>query len=170
MNTDILYFAKVRPDAIIPTKNEEDAGYDLYANFPQECIYIESGQTVMIPTGIATAFSDDYVFILKERGSTGTKGMSQMAGVIDSGYRGEIVAPITNLGKRDIIISKLSREEHIHKYGLYYSDCLFYPYSKAIAQGILFKLPKLNTEEISYDELSKIPSLRGVGKLGSSGK
>ena len=28
-----LYFAKIRPTAIIPSKKKEDAGYDLYADF-----------------------------------------------------------------------------------------------------------------------------------------
>ena len=28
-----LLFAKVRPDAIIPSKDDENAGYDIYANF-----------------------------------------------------------------------------------------------------------------------------------------
>ena len=31
-----LVFAKVRPDAIIPTKDNENAGYDIYANFKEE--------------------------------------------------------------------------------------------------------------------------------------
>ena len=30
----IIHFAKVREDAIVPTKRREDAGYDLYAHIP----------------------------------------------------------------------------------------------------------------------------------------
>src|SRR5690606_15111734 len=38
-----VYFAKVREDAIIPSKRDEDAGYDLYANIePREI----DGETV----------------------------------------------------------------------------------------------------------------------------
>lgn len=81
-----LYWAQVRPGAIIPTKKEEDAGYDLYACIEKN-ILIKPHQTVMLPTGVATAFSKSYVMILKERGSTGTEGIAQRSGVIDSGYR-----------------------------------------------------------------------------------
>ena len=31
-----LYFAKVNPDAIIPTKEKENAGYDIYACFDKD--------------------------------------------------------------------------------------------------------------------------------------
>ena len=74
-------FAKVRPSAIIPTKREEDAGFDLYANFEDDYKVISPHETVMIPTGIACACDIDYCFILKERGSTGTKGIAQRCGV-----------------------------------------------------------------------------------------
>lgn len=33
MKDNVLYFAKVRPTAIIPSRTEENAGYDIYANF-----------------------------------------------------------------------------------------------------------------------------------------
>ena len=58
-------FAKVRPTAIIPTKREEDAGYDIYANFDEDYIRINPHETKMIPTGIASACDTDYCFILK---------------------------------------------------------------------------------------------------------
>ena len=74
-------FAKVRPSAIIPTKRVEDAGYDIYANFDEDYITILPHETKMIPTGIVSACDVDYCFILKERGSTGTKGMGQRSGV-----------------------------------------------------------------------------------------
>ena len=33
VNKRTIYFAKDREDVIIPTKRDEDAGYDIYANF-----------------------------------------------------------------------------------------------------------------------------------------
>ena len=80
-------FAKVRPTAEIPTKRVEDAGYDIYADFEEDYIIVPPHKTKMIPTGIASACDTDYCFILKERGSTGSKGIAQRCGVIDSGYR-----------------------------------------------------------------------------------
>ena len=82
-----LYWAKVKEKAKIPCKREEDAGYDLYPCFEEDYLEIPVLHTKLVPLGIATAFDSDYVMILKERGSTGTKGMAQRSGVIDSGYR-----------------------------------------------------------------------------------
>mgnify|MGYP000734891585 FL=1 len=84
MNTTVK-FAKVRPTAVIPTKRDEDAGFDIYADFEDDFIIIDPHTTTLIPTGIASACDVDYCFILKERGSTGSKGIAQRCGVIDSG-------------------------------------------------------------------------------------
>ena len=192
-----LVFAKVRPDAIIPSKEDENAGYDIYANFEEDYIIIPSHETVLIPTGIASAINDNYYLQVQERGSTGSKGMKYGAGVIDSSYRGEIFIAITNTNNSEIVISKLSHEELLSKYGkededgdicieyvykkeklcLYLNDeigecykAIIYPYTKAIAQLVVHEVPKMNVKEISYDELKAIPSKRGNGLLGSSGK
>jgi phytoene dehydrogenase-like protein len=61
MHTTIK-FAKVRPNAIIPTKRLEDAGYDIYANFEEDYIVLNPHETKMIPTGIACACDTDYLF------------------------------------------------------------------------------------------------------------
>ena len=68
-----LYWAKVKEDAIIPTKRDEDAGYDLYPCFEEDYLEIKPLHTRLVPLGVATAFDASYVMILKERGSTGTK-------------------------------------------------------------------------------------------------
>ena len=99
-----IKFAKVRPTAIIPTKRDEDAGFDIYANFEEDFRISPPHETRIIPSGIACACDTDYCLILKERGSTGTKGMAQRCGVIDSGYRGEIGIPITNTTEFTIVI------------------------------------------------------------------
>lgn len=161
MNNDI-YFAKINSKAIIPSKREEDGAFDIYACFEEDYLVIEPHQTKMIPTGICSAFSSDYVAILKERGSTGTKGMGQRAGVIDSGYRGEWFIPITNHNDIPIIISKNNI------CGI--TNVKVYPYEKAICQVIMVKVPKLTIKEISIEELMKFESERGTGALGSSGK
>ena len=53
-------------------------------------------------------------------------------------------------------------------YNLY--NATFYPDTKAIAQLVLHEVPVVEVEEISYEELKAIPSERGDGALGSSGK
>ena len=161
-----IYFAKVREGAIIPSKKDEDAGYDLYACFDESTIVIPPHQTVMIPTGIATAFSEKYYAQFQERGSTGTKGMKYGAGVIDSGYRGEWRVPISNVNDVPLVISKLDKED----IDVILKNYIYYPANKAVVQFVMLEVPKFETVEISFEELSNIKSERGTGSLGSSGK
>lgn len=167
MNEEKVYWAKIREDAIIPTKRPEDAGYDIYACFDEKSIVIHPHETKCIPTGIASAFSSKYVMVLKERGSTGTKGIGQRCGVIDSGYRGEYIVPITNHNNKPLIITKTEDKEELKELEKHY---IVYTYKKAITQGVLLVIPEIQSEEISYTELQQISSERGTGKLGSSGK
>ena len=95
-----IYFSKVRDNAIIPTKRDEDAGYDVYACFDGDYIVIDIRDTVLIPTGIASALPKDKYIHIEERGSTGSIGMKKSAGIIDSGYRGEWFIAITNCTDR----------------------------------------------------------------------
>ena len=164
---DELYFAKVKPDAIIPSKRDEDAAYDIYACFDDDYLVIPPHKTVLIPTGIATVFSSKWVALLRERGSNGSKGLAQRAGVIDSGYRGEWFVPLTNTNRVPIVIVKKGV-----KLPLIYenSHAILYPYEKGIAQLLMVEVPKLRTKEITYEELLQFNSERGTGALGSSGK
>ena len=163
-------FARVRPTAKIPTKRDEDAGYDIYADFEEPFILINPHETVMIPTGIASACDTDYCFVLKERGSTGTKGMAQRAGLIDSGYRSEWFVPITNTTDDYIMIAK-SDDTSTDVFGsIPMEKIIRYPYEKAICQALIIPVPTVDIEEYTYEELLAIPSSRGTGALGSSGK
>ena len=167
-----IKFAKVHPNAIIPSKRYEDMGFDIYACFDEDYIVIEPHETKLIPTGIASACNHKYGFIVFERGSTGSKGVARRCGVIDSGYRNEWFIGLTNTTDKVLFISKLSEEE---TYSKHYNDDVMpnsfvYPYSKAIAQALVVPVPNTEVEEISYDELKEIKSERGMGALGSSNK
>ena len=158
-------FAKVKPDAIIPSKRLEDAGMDVYACFDEDYLVIPPHSTVLVPTGIASACSVDYVFLLRERGSNGSKGLAQRAGVIDSGYRGEWFVPLTNTNSVAMVIVKKGVE-----LPLIYEHAKLYPYEKGIAQALVVPVPRLAIEEMPYENLQQIPSERGKGALGSSNK
>lgn len=160
-----VQISRLRPEAKIPNKRNEDAGFDLYPCFDEDYIIILPHKTKLIPTGLATAFSSDYVMLLRERGSTGAKGMALRSGVVDSGYRGEIFVGITNTNDFPIVVLKNMEDKSWEKH-----HYIIYPYEKAIAQAIFIEPPKVQFEEIDYDDLMKIESERGIGKLGSSKK
>ena len=160
-----IYWAKVRDTAIIPTKKDGDAGYDIYANFEQDYMMLNPFETRLIPTGIATRLDDGYYFQIEERGSTGSKGIKKSAGVIDSSYSGEWFIAITNCNDKPLVITK---EENSNEF--LSEDYIVYPYSKAIAQAVLHRVPKATSKVITYEELKNIPTDRGDGALGSSGK
>ena len=164
INKNELYFAKGHESVIIPTKRDEDAGYDIYANFDEDFIIIEPNTTKLIPTRLYCAFSSEYVMVLKERGSTGVKGLGQRAGIIDSGFRNEIKVPLTNTNSKSIVITKEKAKDSFNK------DYIIYPYEKAICQALMMIVPNMGIEEISVKDLQSIPSKRGLGMLGSSGK
>lgn len=180
-----IKFAKVRPDAIIPSKREEDMGYDIYACFDEDYIVINPHETKLVPTGIASACDHGYGFLLFERGSTGSKGIARRCGVIDSGYRNEWFVGLTNTTNQDLYISKINAEDIVKKQinafdnasAILYkliedrvNNSIIYPYSKAIVQAIVTPVLETNDQELSYDDLKAIPSERGMGKLGSSNK
>lgn len=192
MTTNVK-FAKVRPDAKIPNKRDEDMGFDIYACFNEDYIVIEPHETKLISTGIASACDSDYGFLVFERGSTGSKGIARRCGVIDSGYRNEWFIGLTNTTRKTLCITKLSDEDTKRRYvedminqakfaneftKKVYQEAMeddanrfvFYPYSKAIAQALVVPVPKVQIGEISYEELQNIKSERGLGALGSSGK
>ena len=163
MSLEKIYFAKVNESATIPSKRIEDGAFDVYACFEKDYLLLDPHETKLVPTGIMSAFSNDYVAILKERGSTGKKGIGQRSGVIDSGYRGEWFVPITNHNSEALVIAKEKVAKH-------FKQALVYPYEKAIAQCLIVVVPKFEICEISHEELVEFESERGAGKLGSSGK
>lgn len=163
MNNKKIYFQKILDNAVIPTKNEEDAGYDIYACIgTMEEIIIKPGERVRIYTGIATAFDKKYVALIRERGSTGSICLSVRAGVVDSGYRGEWLLFFNNTSNKDIIINH-EVDEVTEMFGT-----ICYPAKKAVAQFILTRAYHLESEVV--DDITQFDSIRGDGKLGDSWK
>ena len=170
-----IFFAKIKPNAVIPSKKKEDAGYDIYACFDEDYFVIEPFKTRAVPTGIASAFSSKYYAQVEERSSTGKLGIKKSSGVIDSGYRGEYLIMTYNTNDKPFVISKIEQDmmpETFEVDGKIYNknEIVFYPYKKAICQIVMHIVPDLETNEISYDELLKFSSERGASGFGSSGK
>jgi dUTP pyrophosphatase len=163
---DEIIFAKIRPDAVIPSKKYEDGCYDLYACFSEDYIEIKPGELKMIPTGIASAFAPKYRASIRERGSSGSKGLARRCGEVDSGYRDEWFVYINNTSNKTIFIAKKEVADRMGE-GM---CATIYPYEKALTQVAFEYVPNLRVREKTYEELLQIPSERGLGKLGSSGK
>lgn len=100
---DELYFAKTKPNAIIPTKRDEDAGYDIYT-CETDTIVIEPCSTRLIDSGIAMACNKAYFPKFFDKGGMGSKGIIIGAGVGDSGYRDSYFIPLINTNKDKTLI------------------------------------------------------------------
>ena len=175
MQDNELCFARIRDTARVPSKRDEDAGFDLYADFAEDFLVIESGETKAIPTGIAAAFSSKWYAQVEERSSMAKLGIKKSGGVMDSGYRGEYLIMTYNTNKKPFIISKTPIEELSDEFevaGVCYNkeEVILYPYTKAICQIVMQEVPVFEVKEISYDELKSISSERGEGGFGSSKK
>ncbi|MFW2331569.1 MAG: dUTP diphosphatase [Nitrospinota bacterium] len=137
----ILKVKKLHPDALLPEKAyQDDLAYDLFAL--QENI-IKPLETKKISTGIAIEPPVGYGSLIKERSSLALKGIKLSGGVIDGGYRGEIVIIATNFG--DKVFTILSKMK--------------------IGQLMITKIIDLEIEEIK--ELDS--TVRGSKGFGSTG-
>lgn len=172
VKTDTILFAKFRDNAIIPSKREEDGAYDIYCALEPkkvdgEDVYemlLKKGQPNLVPTGLAMSLLPKYAFNLKaERGSTGTKGLTVLCGLVDSGYRNEVFVNIVPLHKDVLLTSETDKVEDL-------GETILYPTTKAIAQGYVQHNLHLAVKEIPLTQLQAIPSARGLGRIGSSGK
>lgn len=166
---ETLYFSRLNPSAVLPAKRAEDAGYDIYLCLDEEVVRLAPHETRALPTGIASACSPGYYFQIFERGSSGTRGIGQRCGVIDSGYRGEWFIPITNHNPLPLYIAKAGAREELEAEAAA-GACVFYPAEKAIAQMVLLPVPETEVHELSYEALRALSSERGAGCLGSSRK
>lgn len=185
-----LGWYKLKPQAIIPTKCSENAGFDIYTI--EENVTLEPHSQHLFSTGLAAVVEEGWWLRAEDRGSTGSKGLHIHCGVVDNGYRGEIFICLNNDNPYPVKFTN-AEEPGIHKHqetqmitrknsdGLVLAvyetklvdviDYLVYPTSKAIAQLVLIPQPDVYSRELTVEEweAEKITE-RGEGKLGSSGK
>ena len=164
-------FAKVNPSAKTPIKGDSgNMCFDFFPCFDEDWIEIKPFEVKLVPTGIATAFDDSLGLVFRERGSTGKINLKVNSGVIDSNFRGEIFVALLNCNKdKSIFISKFGETGEQSPLTEHPNEILV-PYEKAICQGMFLPVPQIELEEISFEELSNIPSTRGTNCLGSSGR
>ncbi len=99
----MLKVKRLTPDAVLPTvaHPEEDIGYDLYA---AQDLIIPAHGAAGVPTGIAIEFVPTAGGIVKTRSGLAKKRLMCNAGVIDAGYRGEVIVLMENLGDQPYAI------------------------------------------------------------------
>ena len=140
-----LPFIRVDPEAVLPERaHPGDAGLDLRSAVDIE---VGPGERAMVPTGIAVAIPDGYAgLVLPRSGLASAHGltMANAPGLIDAGYRGEVICAVVNLDRHEPV--KIARGDRI-------------------AQLVLVAVP--NLDPVWVDELPS--STRGEGGFGSTG-
>jgi dUTP pyrophosphatase len=120
-----------------------DAGIDLAAC---ERVELGPGERALVPTGLAVAIPEGYAGYVQPRSGLASKhGISivNAPGLVDSGYRGELLVNLLNTD---------AREPFVVEPGM------------RIAQLVVLELP-----EVELVEVSELPeSERGVRGFGSS--
>ncbi len=99
-----LKIKKINKDAKLPSRGHRgDAGLDLFSC--QEC-ELEPFESKAVPTGIKVAVPEGYAGLIWDKSGISLRSIHRLAGVIDSGYRGEVKVVLINLGKETFKIEK----------------------------------------------------------------
>ena len=116
---DILNKNNINVNSYIPAYNGESAGLDLfscnnnitltpthYKNATNENYFQQQKFKALISTGLKMIVPKGYVALVQERGSITKTPLKVRAGVIDSGYTGEIFVNCINTGSKPYTLSK----------------------------------------------------------------
>lgn len=140
-----LPFARLDPEAALPGRaHPGDAGFDLRSAVDVE---VGPGERALVPTGLAVAIPEGHAGLVLPRSGLASKHgltMANAPGLIDAGYRGEVICAVVNLDREHAV--RISRGDRI-------------------AQLVVVAVPDL--EPVWADELP--PSSRGDGGFGSTG-
>ncbi|MEW5950351.1 MAG: dUTP diphosphatase [Elusimicrobia bacterium] len=133
---------KLSGEAIMPNRAyENDAGADL---FSIERIEIAPHSSAKVKTGIAISLPKKTAGLIWGKSSVETRGLIVTAGLIDEGYRGEIIICMQNLTDKIQLIEKGQKVAQLVVMPVYYP---------------------------SFKETKELPSSkRGIFGFGSTGK
>lgn len=138
-----LKVKRLHKDAVLPTHaKKNDAAIDLSSC---EELVLKAGEKNLVRTGISVAIPEGHAgFVWDRSGLAANNSIHSMAGVVDSGYRGEIKVVLINLGKEDFRIEKGMR----------------------IAQMAIQQVSSVDIEEVKDLDATE----RGSGGFGSTGR
>lgn len=139
----MIKIKKVDPSAKVPAyAHPGDAGMDLFALMNTT---IRPGERTAVRTGVSMEIPEGYVGLIWDKSGIAIKeGLKTLGGVIDSGYRGEVMVGMINLSNKEYTF------EAGHK----------------VAQMLIQKVESMPIEEV--DGLTD--TKRGTGGFGSTGK
>lgn len=137
-----LKVKKLNSEAKLPSKGHPgDAGIDFFAI--ETVVFPPHGQR-NVSTGVSVEIPDGFVGLIWDKSSISfNKGLKVMGGVIDSGYRGEIIMSLYNATDKEQVIEKGNK----------------------IAQMIVQRFEECKIIEV--ESLSE--TVRGEGREGSTG-
>jgi len=123
--------------------HDGDAGLDLFVINEQT---ISAGETTLIHLQIACENTENRPYLVMSRSSIGKTSLrlANAVGLIDAGYRGEIMAVVDNIKKEDYTVEPGQR---------------------------LFQLVAMDGSPIYFELVEELSdTTRGVGGFGSTGK
>lgn len=136
----------VRKDAKVPEYASPGAAcFDLRAHVDSRFIWIDPGERVKIPTGIAVQMLPGYEMQIRPRsGLSFHRGIDVIFGTVDSDYRGEVSVILVNNSSQPFQLANHER----------------------IAQAIVVEAPRV--QWLVTDKLDE--TSRGKGGFGSTGE
>jgi dUTP pyrophosphatase len=137
-----LKVKRIHEDAKLPIyQHKGDAGLDIFSSV--DCV-LEKGEVKPVPSGIKVAVPEGCVGLIWDKSGISLRGIHRLAGVVDSGYRGEVKVVMVNLGDEPFVIEK----------GMKIAQLLIQPVNEV--------------EVLEVEELEE--TLRGEEGFGSTGK
>lgn len=140
-----LPFKRLDAAASLPeAAHPGDAGLDLRSAADLE---VGPGERAMVPTGLAVAIPQGHAGLVLPRSGLASKHgltLANAPGLIDAGYRGEVICAVVNLDRSEPV--KIAQGDRV-------------------AQLVIVELPEVRPAWV--DDLP--PSTRGEGGFGSTG-
>jgi dUTP pyrophosphatase len=128
--------------------HSHDACFDVYPNLPYPIVLIP-GEVYKVPTGLFLDIPPGWAGLIQERSGFPNKGLTihLLGGVIDAGYRGEVIVFVTNSGDLTFSIDN----------------------NHAIAQLRIVRVPEVTMVRLADEQFSQLPRTeRDVKGFGSS--
>jgi dUTP pyrophosphatase len=101
----VIRVKRLNPEAILPKYSHNGLSGDLAADlYAVEARDFAPGDVAQVGTGLAMEMPAGFGALVEDRSGLASKGLTTLAGVIDTGYRGEIRVVLANVGRQAITL------------------------------------------------------------------